>query len=219
MNEVVLNILKEPPLTIPRIVFKNYKKLNITEEELLILICIINKGEKIVYNPNIFTEELDMDKYKAMQLVYDLTEKNILEIKVETNKKGKKEEYLYIDLFYKKLYGLILGSNEQIEPENNISQDIYLKFETEFGRSISPTEVELISEWINSGFSKELIEEALKEAVFNNVRNLKYIDRILSTWKDKGIKNKKDIIKDKKNFRKPQTIKEPIYDYNWLEEE
>lgn len=217
MNEKIINLLKTPPLIIPRIVFKNYKKLNITEEELLILICLINKGEKTVYNPNLFTEELGMDKYKAMQLLNELTEKNIIEIKIETNPKGKKEEYIYIDLLYKKIYGLVLETNTY--EEEKPSQEIYIKFETEFGRTISPTEVELINEWLESGISSELVEEALKEAVFNNVRNLKYIDRILNCWKEKGIKNKKDVIKEKKNYRKNQTTKEPIYDYNWLEEE
>ena len=146
-------------------------------------------------------------------------EKNIIEVKLETNKKGKKEEYIYLNLLYRKLYGFIIGSNETVTSEESSSQDIYLKFETEFGRTISPTEIELINEWLNNGFSKELIEEALKEAVFNNVRNLKYIDRILDAWKEKGIKTKNDIVKDKKNFRKTQIIKEPIYDYNWLEDE
>ena len=217
MNEIVINIIKEKDLTIPRILFRNYKKLGLTEEELLILICLINNGEKTVYNPNIFTEELDMDKYTAMQLLNDLTEKNIINIKLETNNCGKKEEYIYIDLLYKKLYNLILDTNPIEEQKNN--KDIYFKFETELGRTISPTEIELINDWMHDGITGEIIEEALKEAVFNNVRNFKYIDRIIYNWKNKGIKNKNDIIKEKKNYRKAQALKDPIYDYNWLEED
>lgn len=217
MNEVVINILKDKPLIIPKLLLKNYKKLGITEEELLVLICLINNGEKSVYDPNIFTEELDMDKYEAMQLLNDLTEKNIINIKLENNKYGKKEEYIYIDLLYKKIYNLILDTN--IEEEPTIDNDIYLKFETELARTISPTEIELINDWLRDGVTKEIIEEALKEAVFNNVRNFKYIDRIIYNWKSKGLKTKNDIIKEKKNYRKAQAMKEPIYDYNWLEED
>ena len=192
MNEVVLKMLKDTPLTIPKVIFKYYKKLNLTEEELLVLICLINKGEKSVYDPNLFTEELDMDKYKAMQILNDLTEKNIINIKLETNKSGKREEYIYIDLLYNKLYSLLLGNNE-VE-ENIPPKDIYLRFETELGRTISPSEVELINEWIREGTNEEIIEEALKEAVYNNVRNLKYIDRIIYNWREKGIKTKNDIL-------------------------
>ena len=62
MNNQVINILKEKPLIIPKVLFKNYKKLNITEEELIILIYIINIGDKIIYDPGYLTNELDIDK-------------------------------------------------------------------------------------------------------------------------------------------------------------
>ena len=218
MNETVINVIKDIPITIPRIILKYYKKLNITEEELIVLICLINKGQKSPYDPNLFTEELGMNKYQAMQLITDLQEKNIIDIKLETNKYGKKEEYIYTDLLYSKIYSILLDDNS-IQEEKTPSKDIYLKFENELGRTISPAEVELINEWMKDGTTEELIEEALKEAVYNNVRNLKYIDRILYNWKSKGLKTKNDIIKEKKNFRKTQVSKEEIYDYNWLEEE
>lgn len=218
MNETIINVIKDIPITIPRIILKYYKKLNITEEELIVLICLINKGQKSPYDPNLFTEELGMNKYQAMQLITDLQEKNIIDVKLETNKYGKKEEYIYTDLLYNKIYSILLDDNN-VQEEKTASKDIYLKFENELGRTISPAEVELINEWINDGTTEELIEEALKEAVYNNVRNLKYIDRIIYNWKSKGIKNKNDIIKEKKNFRKTQVSKEEIYDYNWLEEE
>ena len=218
MNETVINVIKDIPITIPRIILKYYKKLNITEEELIVLICLINKGQKSPYDPNLFTEELGMNKYQAMQLITDLQEKNIIDVKLETNKYGKKEEYIYTDLLYNKIYSILLDDNN-VQEEKTPSKDIYLKFENELGRTISPAEVELINEWMKDGTTEELIEEALKEAVYNNVRNLKYIDRIIYNWKSKGIKNKNDIIKEKKNFRKTQVSKEEIYDYNWLEEE
>ena len=109
MNEVVISTLKEQPIIIPRVLFKYYKKLNITEEELVLLICILNQGSKIIYDPSFFTEEIDFDKYKAMQLLNDLAEKGTIEIKVENNKSGKKEEYIYLDPLYNKLLTKAVG--------------------------------------------------------------------------------------------------------------
>ena len=215
MNEVVTNILKEQPIIIPKVLLKYYTKLNITEEELIILICIINKGNKIVYDPGLFTEEIGMQPYKAMQILNDLSEKAIIEIKVENNLSGKKEEYIYLDLLYNKLFNIIIDKNH----EATINTDLFTLFETELGRTISPMEVEIIKEWLHDGNSEELIKEALKEAIYNNARNLKYIDRILFNWRTKGIKTKKDILEEKKNYRKTIKPKEPIYDYNWLEDE
>lgn len=217
MNEVVISALKDQPITIPKVLFKYYKKLNITEEELIILICIINKGDKIIYNPSLFTEEIDMDKYKAMQIITDLAEKGTIEIKVENNKSGKKEEYLYLEPLYNKILNLLIDL--QLGNNKTIDTNIFAAFETELGRTLSAMEVEIIKEWIHSGVSEELIKEALKEAILNNVRNLKYIDRIIFNWRSKGFKTKADILKDKKNYRKPTKKVEQIYDYNWLEEE
>ena len=68
-------------------------------------------------------------------------------------------------------------------------------------------------------FKPSLEVEDAEEAIYNNARNLKYIDRILFNWRTKGIKSKKDILEEKKNYRKTIKPKEPIYDYNWLEDE
>lgn len=216
MNEKVINILKEKPIMIPKVLFTNYKSLNITEEELIILIYIINLGEKIVYNPLDFANALNLDKYKVMQLLSNLLEKNLINIKVEKNNNGISEEYIYIDVLYNKLFNIII-EEKTISP--TINTDIFSLFESELGRTLSPMECEIIKEWLNSNYTEELIKEALKEAIYNNVRSLKYVDRILYTWKTKGIKNKEDIIKDKKNFRKPVGTVTDVFDYNWLEED
>ena len=158
-----------------------------------------------------------MDKYKAMEIITAMAEKGIVEIKVENNKSGKKEEYLYLEPLNNKMLNLLIDL--QLGTNKTVDTNIFAAFETELGRTLSAMEIEIIKEWIHSGVSEELIKEALKEAILNNVRNLKYIDRILYNWKNLGIKTKKDIIKEKKNFRKKQATKEPIYDYNWLEEE
>ncbi len=215
MNNKVINILKEKPIIIPKILFKNYKNLNISEEELVILIYMINLGDIIVYNPSIFVKDLNMDKYKVMEILNNLTEKNIIDIKVEKNEKKLSEEYIYLDNLYNKLFNLILDEEQQ---KPNIDRsDLFTLFESELGRTISPMECEIIKEWKNN-YKEDLIKEALKEAIYNNVRNLKYIDRILYTWKTKGITNKEDIIKDKKNYRK-QVVAANVFDYNWLEDE
>ena len=218
MNEVLLNYIKEKPIIIPKILLRNYKKINIKEEELIILICLIGIGDKVPYNPTIFEAELGMDKFKGMQILNDLAEKGIVNIKVENNKSGKKQEYIYLDLLYTKLLSILIDgtTEEEIEAKEN---DIFSLFERELGRAISPMEIEIIKEWLHGGFTEEIIKEALKEAIYNDARSLKYVDKILYNWKNKGIKTKEDILREKKNFRKKTKPVEPIYDYNWLEDD
>jgi DNA replication protein len=216
MNDDIIKILKEKPLTIPKILFQNYKKMNITEEELIILIYLMNIDNKIVYNPDTLSKELNLDKFKVMQLLNNLCEKNIISIKVEKNETSKVEEYIYLDLLYTKLFNNIIDKKEEKQID---STDVFTIFETELGRTLSAMECEIIKGWLNDNISKEILIEALKEAVYNDAKSLKYIDRILYSWRQKGIKTKEDVIKDKINYRNSKQQQVQVFDYNWLEDD
>ena len=75
---------------------------------------------------------------------------------------------------------------------------------------------EIISDW-QKDFDDKLILLALKEAVFNNVTNLRYIDKIIRDWSKKGIKTEEDIINDRKKFESKKSNKK-LFDYDWLNE-
>lgn len=218
MDDKILSLMMNKPIVIPRIIFNNYKRLNITEEELIILIFIVDLGNKIVYNPDIFVKELNIEKYKVMEILNNLSEKKIITISVEKNtSNNKREEYISLELLYSKILNLF----KETKTKSIDTSDIFSVFEKEFGRTLSPMEYEIIKGWINDEkFSYEIIVEALKEATYNNVNSLSYIERILYDWSKKGIKTKEDVIKDKSNFRnnRKKTNKE-IFDYNWLEDE
>ena len=115
---------------------------------------------------------------------------------------------------FRKLGFLLVNKEEPKEIDTNL----FSVFEKEFGRTISPMEYEIINAWKEVGFSDELIVAALKEATYNGVNNLRYIDKILHEWKKKGIKNSQDIENDKKNFNKKTNKKVEMFDYDWLNE-
>jgi DNA replication protein len=61
--------------------------------------------------------------------------------------------------------------------------NMFVKFETEFGRPLSPMECETISGWLDQDkYAESLILAALKEAVFAGKVHFRYIDRILLEW-------------------------------------
>ena len=63
---------------------------------------------------------------------------------------------------------------------------------------------------------KSLIIEALKEAIYNNVTSLRYIETILYDWKKKGIKTKEDINKERTRYKKSKKEVPEVFDYNWV---
>ena len=87
--EKLENILKMKPIVLPRFLFNYYIRLGITAEELIVLIFIIDIGDKVIYDPETISISLGMDKYKVMELLNNLNEKKIISITVEKNKEGK----------------------------------------------------------------------------------------------------------------------------------
>ena len=213
-TEILNKVIKEKTYNIPSFILKNYEKLNLTAEEVLVLIVLYNHYGKISYDINKLLEEINLEKYKLMQLISSLEEKKIISIDLITNSKGLKEEYISLELLYDKIVNIYLDLKE----ETNESADIYSAFEKELGRTLSPMEYEIIKGWVMDKFSDELIILALKEAVYNGVNNLRYIDKVLYGWRKKNIKNKQDIIKDKEKFKNRQKENVEVFDYNWLDE-
>jgi DNA replication protein len=60
--------------------------------------------------------------------------------------------------------------------------NIYENFQQELGRSLSPTEVSTIREWVSMGYTDEVIINALKEAISQGKKSIKSVDKILLTW-------------------------------------
>ena len=94
------------------------------------------------------------------------------------------------------------------------NSSVYEMIEKEFGRTLSPMEYEIIKEWLNNNISEELIKEALKEATYSGVSNLRYIDKILYEWGKLGIKNKEDL-KKKKNRKDNKKVDLDNVDLDW----
>ena len=204
----VIDLIRNEPFYIPNILLKNYRKLNITDSELIVLVYLINTD--ISFNPKQIAKDLNFDLSEIINIITSLTEKGILKIDI-INKKVR-EEVINLEELYKKL-GFIVVNDEIKENSNNIF-DI---FEKEFGRTLSPIDYEIITDW-QKNYNDEIILLALKEAVFNGVNNLRYIDKILIDWNKKGIKNEQDIINDRKSFQSKKQNKK-LFDYDWLNEQ
>ena len=215
--EEIEKVLKEKPIILPRFLFNYYIRLGITSDELIVLIFIIDKGDKIIYDPEDIANSLGMDKFKVMELLNNLNEKKIISISVEKNKDGKREEYILLDLLYKKIISIIMNNDKEEKTLDN--SDIYSIFEKEFGRTISPMECQIIKGWIDDKIPHELIMEALKEAVYNGANSFRYIEKILYDWRKKGYKTKEDVINAKAKYRENKKEVKDIFHYDWLNDD
>ncbi len=202
----IIAVLKEKDITIPGLLLKNYRQLQISEKELVILIYYLNQNE-MVYNPEAASQYLNMKMTEVMEIVASLQNKNFISIDV-CDERGKRAEHINLDNLYHKL-GLTFSEKTKKEDKN-----IFSVFESEFGRTLSPTEYEIIAAWQEQKIADELILVALKEAVYNGVRSLRYIDAILNDWMKKGYQKPSDIKKEIKRTKVDKTL----FEYDWLNE-
>lgn len=209
-TDQLLELLKDKSIVIPQVIFRNYKRLDITADEFFVLCYLININGKIIYNPKSLGINLGMDELEVLEVISNLEEKKILQVLVEKNELGIMEEYISLDLLYNKLLMLLVNG----EPKVSESTNIFETFESEFGRTLSPMEYEYIKAWMEDGFTEDFLKSALKEAIYNGVPKLRYIDSILYEWRKKGYKTVDDI---KKNSVRKEEKKE-IFEYNWLDD-
>lgn len=207
MNKVI-EILKSINYQIPKEILFNYKKINITDTELIIIIYLINQNSSI-YNPKQICNDLGFKINEILEIINSLSEKNIIRIDIKKIN-NIRSEVVNLEPLYEKI---VLSLEEKKEDNNS---NIYSIFETELGRPISPMECKIIGGWIDYGYSEELVRLALKEAIYNGVRGFRYIDTILNEWGKKGVKTEEDVEKNRKDFKKKNTEKKELFDYDWL---
>lgn len=209
MVEKIVDLLNSKDISFPRLLLLHYKDLKLDDSELVMLIYLLNSS--LEFNPTRISEDLKLTLQEVLMKIDSLTNKDI--IKVELKKENNViQEYININNLYNKLSYFVI--NDEVSVDNS---NIFDTFEKEFGRTLSPMEYQIINGWLNDKMSEEIVILALKEATYNGVSNLRYIDKILYEWRSKGLDTKEKIEQNRTNFNKKE--KKELFDYNWLDDE
>jgi DnaD and phage-associated domain len=206
--ESIVDILKSKYYQIPQVLLFNYKKLGLSETELIVIIYLCNDIDNN-YNPKKISNDLNVEMKTILEIINNLSEKGFLNLSI-MKINNVRNEIINLDILYEKLAFLLMKKDTKKGDSN-----LFEKYEKELGRGLTPTEYEIINGWVDSNYSEELILLALKEAVYNGVTNFRYIDRIIFEWHKKGVKTKEDVEKNRKEFKKNKENKD-LFDYDWL---
>lgn len=178
---------------------KIMKMIGCTEDDLKILIaknylipfknkvCVIrhwlihNTIRKDRYNPTIHLEE--RNQLAINNKIYDFQGENV---------SGNQMATIWQPSIDKNSYN---NSNNILEqPTENIFEII----EKEFGRLLSPLEIEMIRSW---DYPIEILKLAVQEASTSGQFVIKYIDKILYNWSKANVRTVEDAKKYITNFR------------------
>lgn len=186
-------------------------KDNLTLNEFLLLLYFDNSYNQ-VFDMSMISKLMNMSEDKVLDAYGTLLKKNLIKVNAVKNDSGKIVEQVSLDNYYKN----IVIENRQVETENK-KEDIFATFEKKFGRTLSQMDYEIINAWIEKGFSEDLVEAALDEAVENGAFTLRYIDKVLYDWNRKGYKSLADV-QNKMPENDPLIFEPAIMNFNWLDE-
>ena len=152
-------------------VLDNLEYLGLDEKQTLIVLLIEFLNEKrIPISLELLQKKSGLSKEEVDQQISILCAKKYLSIKASAKQ---------IKFLLEGLYDIDVAKEENV-----LDSSLFETFEREFGRPLSNNEMVKISEW-NSIFDKKIILYALREASAYQHLSLAYIEKILSSWKEK----------------------------------
>lgn len=196
--------LQSGTTSISNLIITNYRKLGMTEKELVIFLNLQMYSEQGNQFPMVqdIANNTGFDNTEIYDAIQSLIKLGIVELKTVIENHQQRDIYSLTPVF--KRLQTLFQQEESSNAEQKLMSDteeLFKKIEVEFGRPISPIEQETVHQWIDDDhYSIKLIELALREAVLNQAYSLKYMDRILISWEKSNIKTAEQLQERRKKL-------------------
>jgi len=223
IQQILLNQIQ-----IPTKLLSTYKSFGLNEQDVMIILQIHRFAQESneFPTPAQIASHLTINEEECANILRKLIQKGLLAIDELENNQNQFSEAYSLNPLWEKLFQD--NTEDAEESDEQLIGNTFVLFEQEFGRPITPFEIETINTWLDiDEIAPELIKAGLRESVLMGKLNFTYIDRILRDWKKKGIRTVDQARKSSRNFRDRQVQKQytttnkrdtSIY-YNWLEED
>ena len=165
------------------LLLENYKKLKINENELAIIFMIdhlVSQGNPFI-TADLLSLKMTLDIKEIDALIANLLTRGFMEYVTLNGRTVTSLNPLKEKLFSN--FALSVSKEaEGKKAKDEMLANIYQTYEAELGRTLQPTEISTIREWVELGYSDETIVNALKEALSQGKRSIRSIDKILLSW-------------------------------------
>ena len=163
------------------LLLNNYKRLKISEKEVVVLLLInnlLNNGNELI-TADLLSLKMNLSSDEIDEIMCSLVEKNYLtfaSVDKDENKLQTSLENLN-RILYRELTKTILG-NEFIKSaeDNKKVEQLYEMFSLALKRNLAPLELAKIDDWLKEGYSCEEVSYALKKAQQDKKLTLRNIE-------------------------------------------
>lgn len=207
--------------SIPNILLKYYKQMGITDSQMILLIQMFRlrtEDKNLMPAPETLAEYLSSSPEQVADELQELQQRDFI---TSTEYYSSEEDLIVngydLEPLFEKLSDVWAGAKKkELEDIQRILQansnhpardcdretrtELYRAFEEEFGRPLSPIEVDQIRLWLEQT-NKELTLEALRRAVLMGKHNFKYIDSIILEWQKNNLRNTGEVMAYERDFQ------------------
>jgi len=210
--------------SVPNILLKIYRRIGISDFQMIILIQLIRlrvEDRNYYPSPEVIAQYMESTPARIKNELAELLEKEIIAVSeyYDNDKNVIFNGYDFDPLFLKVsdvwagIRAREIEESEKIIRKANLGNgfnnfkyrdkvsELITSFEKEFGRPLSPIEVEQIEKWAGET-APVLVVEALRRAVLGGKHNFKYINSILLEWKKNNLKTLDSIAEYDLDFQK-----------------
>ncbi len=159
-----------------------YKKLNLDETDLVILLMI----DHLTNDDSSFitADDIALKTTLSKDFIDERLSNLFLKKYIDIGNDGKKA-FTSLEPIKKIVYKLFQETifNEAEIDENNELEEtrtqVFDEMQKLFQRSLTPLEINRIDDWISSGTNRKIILDSIKDAKAKNITNINSIDRII----------------------------------------
>lgn len=175
--------MKNSGIDLRYILIANYKKMGFNESELAVLLVIdqlLSEGNSFI-DAELLALRMSLKAEEIDKILTKLLKNKIIAYEVDKSKKVSVSLSPLEDLLIK-TYKLSLALTSTEESKEEVAtkvHNIYAEFEKYFQRSLSPIEYQKIYDWLELGYSEEMILTALKEVASSKRRSFNAVDKKL----------------------------------------
>jgi DNA replication protein len=215
MDRQILQLLQAGATSISNLLLKSYKRLSLTDEEMMLIIHLLSFQQEGNRFPTLhqLEERVSMSNLKLVRMLQKLLKSGFLSIDEYIDPHtGMRHESYNLEPLYERLALLMagIGMAETGAAEEDIplgTSSLYAQFEQAFGRPLSPFEIETLQIWKEEDrYPDELILTALREAMSVGKLYIRYIDRILLEWHKQQIKTVEEARSYSLRFRRSNHV-------------
>jgi DNA replication protein len=211
MTAVLLAGWQEGQVDIPYWLLKYYTQLRMNELDVMLVLHVMAfKAKEGKDFPTLeeLQARMSVTPDKVIATLQKLLKEGLLAIDDEVDPETGVhfEKYNWLPLMQRlaevRVDELLAERMSKRSPQAARGNDIFSTFEHEFGRPLTPMELESITGWLDKDrYPEELILAGLKEAVFAGKVHFRYIDRILMEWHRNRVTNAQQAKEYSQKFR------------------